>query len=117
MSDIRIVDLEVYYRVGVTEQERGQPQRLLLTIELTCDLAAAAATDDLKQTIDYASLAQALIRYGEGRSWNLLEKLASNLVDMVLEEYQPKAVRIEVKKFVVPQARYVSVSWMGKRYK
>ena len=30
MSKITIVDLEVYYRVGVTDQERAQPQRLLV---------------------------------------------------------------------------------------
>ena len=31
MSKITIVDLEVFYRVGVTDEERAKPQRLLVT--------------------------------------------------------------------------------------
>jgi len=30
MSRISIVDLEVFYQIGVTEEERAKPQRLLL---------------------------------------------------------------------------------------
>jgi dihydroneopterin aldolase len=110
MSKITLTDLEVFYCVGVTEAERAKPQRLLLTVELTRDFAAAAANDDLSQTIDYAGVAQVLLKYGEGRSWKLLEKLASNLAEMILEKFRPQAVMVEVKKFVIPQARYVSVS-------
>ena len=43
MDRIIISELEVFYRVGVTEQERSQPQRLLLTVEMALDFAAAAA--------------------------------------------------------------------------
>ena len=36
--------------------------------------------------------------------------LAADIADMVLARYQPTSVRVEVKKFVIPQARYVSVA-------
>ncbi len=42
MSRISIVDLEVFYRVGVPDAERAQPQRLLLTVEMESDFSAAA---------------------------------------------------------------------------
>ena len=38
------------------------------------------------------------------------EKLANDLADMVLSEFKPQGVTVEVKKFPLPQARYVSVS-------
>ena len=110
MSKIKIADLEVFYCVGVTEPERAKPQRLLVTVELTSDFTSAAASDNINETIDYASVAQVLVKYGEGRSWKLLEKLVSNLADMILDQYKPSAVMVEVKKFVIPQAQYVSVS-------
>jgi dihydroneopterin aldolase len=44
MSKISIVDLEVFYRVGVPDEERAQPQRLLLTVEMESDFSAAAKT-------------------------------------------------------------------------
>jgi dihydroneopterin aldolase len=45
----------------------------------------------------------------------LIEKLASNIADMVLAEYKPQAVLVEVKKFPIPQARYVSVTLTASR--
>jgi len=110
MSRITIVDLEVHYCVGVTDEERSAPQRLLVSVDLSHDFSAAAVSDRLEKTIDYNEIAQRLLKYGEGRNWKLIEKLATNIADMILAEYRPQAVAVEIKKFVIPQARYVAVS-------
>ena len=110
MAKIAIVDLEVQYCVGVTDQERAKPQKLLLTIEMNLDFSAAAQTDRVEKTINYQRVVDDLLQLGEGRSWKLLEKLVSNVADRILSEYEPDSVFVEVKKFVIPQARYVSVS-------
>ena len=110
MSKITIVDLEVHFCVGVTDEERAQPQRLLLSVDMAFDFSAAAMSDRVTRTIDYFVVAQALMRYGEGRSWKLIEKLATDIADMILAEFRPASVTVEVKKFPLPQARYVSVS-------
>src|SRR5690348_10444648 len=115
MSKITIVDLEVFYSVGVTDEERAQPQRLLLTVDMTFDFSSAAVSDRITKTIDYFAVSQKLLHYGEGRSWKLIEKVAANIADLILSEFQPQGVTVEVKKFVVPQARYVSVTWNQKR--
>ena len=107
---ISIVDLEVFYRVGVSAAERAKPQRLLLTVELGFDFSAACKSDDIRDTIDYFAVSQRLLKFGEGRSWKLIEKLAADIADTVLSEFKPRSVRVEVKKFAIPQARYVSVT-------
>ena len=109
MSQISIVDLEVYYRVGVPDAERAQPQRLLLTVELESDFSAAAKSDAVADTIDYFAVTQRLLKFGEGREWKLIEKLAGDIAETILTEFKPQSVSIEVKKFIIPQARYVSV--------
>ena len=109
MDQIVIQDLEVFYRVGVPDEERAEPQRLLLTLELDHDFTPAAKTDDLTKTIDYARLSCWLLAFGEGREWKLIETLAVELAEMILREFQPQRVRLEVKKFVLPEARFVSV--------
>ncbi|MGO8701858.1 MAG: dihydroneopterin aldolase [Limisphaerales bacterium] len=109
MDQITIKDLEVFYRVGVTEEERAKPQRLLLTIELIHSFEAAAAADDLEKTINYYAVAQRLLRFGETRAWSLIETAAVEIARMVMDEFKPQKVSVEVKKFVVPQAGYVSV--------
>ena len=110
MGKIAIVDLEVHYCIGVTDQERAQPQKLLLTVEMNLDFTGPALTDRVEKTINYQKVADDLLQFGQGRSWRLLEKLVSNLADRILAEYEPDNVLVEVKKFVIPQARYVSAS-------
>ena len=110
MAQISIVDLEVFFRVGVPEAERAQPQRLLLTVEMEADFSAAAKSDAIADTIDYFAVTQHLLKFGEGREWKLIEKLAADIADAILSEFKPQAVTVEVKKFIIPQARYVSVT-------
>jgi FolB domain-containing protein len=115
MSKITIVDLEVFWCVGVTDEERAKPQRLLLTVDMSLDFSSASVSDRIEKTINYQTVAEHLLKFGEGRSWKLLEKLAANIADRVLDEYKPNAVMVEVKKFSIPQAKFVSVS-MGKTH-
>ena len=115
MSKISIVDLEVFYSVGVTEEERAKPQRLLLTVDMDADITSAVASDRVERTINYYTLAQRLLKYGENRSWHLLERLASNVADLILADFKPDTVAVEVKKFSIPEARYVSVTVTRER--
>jgi dihydroneopterin aldolase len=109
MDTINIEDLEIFYCVGVTEEERAKPQRLLLNIQLTLDLTTAAVKDDLRWTVDYMAVCERLRTYGERRSWSLIETVCLELTDMLQREFAVPAVVVEVKKFVVPNARWVAV--------
>ncbi len=115
MSRITIADLEVNYCIGVTDQERAQPQKLLLTVEMNLDFASAALTDRVEKTINYQKVVDELLQFGQGRNWRLLEKLVSNIADRIMAEYRPDSVYVEAKKFVIPQARYVSVALTRSR--
>ena len=109
MPRISIVDLEVFYRVGVPDQERAQPQRLVLTIHLDFDFAGAATSDRIEDTINYQAVTDDLLKFGEGRSWKLIEKLAADVANLLLEKYKAESASVEVKKFIIPQARHVGV--------
>jgi dihydroneopterin aldolase len=109
MDKIIISDLEVFYRVGVPDAERANPQRLLITVEMTRDVSAAVAADDLTKTIDYHAVTQRLLKFGDGRSWKLIEKLAAEIARMVLAEFAADGVTVEVRKFIIPEARHVAV--------
>lgn len=110
MAKISIVDLEMFLNVGVPDEERAKPQRLLLTVEMEFDFSSAAISDRVTKTIDYFAVAQHLLKFADGRSWKLIEKLVTDMADEVLSEFHPQSVTVEVKKFPIPQARYVSVS-------
>src|ERR1700742_2331999 len=109
MSRINMVALEVFYQIGVTEEERAKPQRLLITVEIDHDFSTASMSDRLEKTINYFDVAQELLKYGQGRNWKLLEKLTASIADFIMTRFKPDAVTVEIKKFPIPQARYVSV--------
>ncbi len=109
MDIISIKNLEVFYRVGVPDEERERPQKLLITIDMEKDVRRAAETDDIAETIDYYAVSRQLLNFGEGRNWKLIEKLAADIAGMVVKDFGAAAATVEVKKFVLPVAEYVSV--------
>ncbi len=106
MDRITIQDLTVHFHVGVPAQERANPQRLTLTAEIESDFSRLG--DDLGRAIDYFAISQRMLEFGRGRSWKLIETLAVDLAEMILRDYKPSSVTVEVKKFIIPQASHVS---------
>ena len=111
MSDlIRVVDLEVHACLGVPEEERARPQRLLITLEMEVgDFGPAARADDVALTINYAEVAERAKAFAVSRPRRLLETFASDLADELLAAFPIRRLRLEVKKFILPDARHVSV--------
>ncbi len=115
MDTITIQDLEVFFCVGVPDEERAKPQRLLITIEMRHDFRAASMSDDLSDTLDYFEVAQRVTKLGEGAHWKLIETLASDIANLVIEEASARAVSVEVKKFIIPQTKWVAVKLQRER--
>jgi dihydroneopterin aldolase len=111
MSDlIRVADLEVFAHIGVPDVERREAQRLLISLELSVDsFSHAAGTDNLAWTINYAEVVEHVKNITTRRSRKLLETLAEELATDLLKAFQINKISIEIKKFVLPDAQYVSV--------
>jgi len=110
MTDkITIEDLEVNFQVGVPDEERTKPQKLLITIEMSKDLRPSAASDNLTDTIDYFSVSESVKALGQTRRWKLIEALADDICELVLNEFKPTTVRVIIKKFILPDTRWVSI--------
>lgn len=109
MDKIIVKDLEVDARVGVTEQERAQPQRLLISVELHRDLRDAGRTDNMSKTADYAMVADLIRLTATKKPHNLVEAVAEELAETILSQKLAQAVTVEVKKFSVPRTQHVAV--------
>ena len=112
---IEINDLEVFYRVGVPDEERSKPQRLLLTLRIYCSFRKAAISDSITDTIDYQSIVNGLKSFGINKEWKLIEKLAVDIAEWTLTEFKPYAVEVVVKKFIIPETKYISVFTRKRR--
>lgn len=103
MSDrIRLQGIEVNAHHGVYPEERRQGQRFLVDLELEADLRDAAASDQLADTIDYADLAQRVHQRVAGETWNLIERVAERVAELVLEDGRVAAVTVTVTKPEAP---------------
>ncbi len=111
MSDlIRIVDLEVLAHIGVPDAERAQAQKLLISLEISVEsFTQAATTDDLTKTVNYYNVAQHVKGFVAERERKLLETLAEQLAANLLKNFAIKKLTLEIKKFILPDARWVSV--------
>ena len=66
------------------------------------DLAAAAASDDLRATVDYGLIAARIVEVSTKERVNLLERLAGRLAQMLLAEFLCDEVRVRVRKLTPP---------------
>jgi len=106
---ISIEQLEVFARVGVTESERGFPQRLTLTISVWPDKSFDNLEDDIAQTANYSAICAAARDFTRDSSTKLVETLAAQLASHLLQIFPIRKVCVELRKFVLPDAKHVSV--------
>lgn len=103
MNDrILVTGLRVRTRVGWTDEERSAPQFVLVDLDVETDVAASSASDDLGDTIDYASLISEVARYVASHETRLLERLAVEVAEMVSAMNRVKRVSVEIAKEAVP---------------
>jgi dihydroneopterin aldolase len=81
---ISIRGLKVYAHHGVFEFEKAYGQDFFIDADVWIDGAAAAANDDLAQTVNYGELANALVADAKTNPVDLLETLASRLLALVM---------------------------------
>lgn len=99
---IELRGLRVLARVGVLPGEREQDQPLEIDLDLVVDLAAAGASDDLADTVDYGAVCGA-VQAAAQEHVDLLERLAEVVAEAVLAiDERVVAVDLAVRKLRPP---------------
>ena len=107
---IQVEQLQVFARVGVTENERGAAQRLSISMTIWPKSGFNDVADDIGNTIDYSAVCAVTRDFVEGRSTALIETLANGLADEIFSRFPAREIALEVRKFVVPNTKFVAVS-------
>jgi len=109
-STLSLVDLKLSCRVGVPDRERAKPQKLLCTVLFPVpNLKKAANSDQIAHTIDYHSLSRLLQATARRGQRKLIEKLAAELAQAALRRFSLPWIEIELKKFILPETRHISL--------
>lgn len=86
---------------GVFDHERREGQTFVVDVKVATSFRVSAASDDVSDTLDYGLMSQAVVEEIQGGPYNLIEKLASVIVDRLMRDFAPLAVQVTVHK---PQA-------------
>ena len=99
---IRLAGLSAVGHHGVFDHERVDGQDFVVDLTVWVDLAAAAASDDLADTLDYGALAQRAADIVGGPPRNLIETVAAEIVEDVMGDERVHAVEVVVHKPSAP---------------
>jgi dihydroneopterin aldolase len=111
LSDhIHIEQLEISTHIGVPEEERATPQRLTVSITLWPRHDARDLGDNIDRTVNYSAIAEAAKSFAREQLVNLIETLADRLATHLLGTFAIQKITIELRKFVLEDAKYASVT-------
>ena len=95
---ILIKDLMLRCVIGLGEEEGREKQDVLINLILCADLRTAAASDSIKDAVDYSALKKRIITLVEGSQYHLAETLADRIASLCLEEAAVQQVQVTVEK-------------------
>ena len=98
MDTIFLSEVKVQTKLGVPEWERITPQTIILDIEIGYDLSHACQSDDVNDTIDYGAVVNRVRETLQENSFQLVEKLAEHLCQLIITEFNALEVKIKVAK-------------------
>jgi dihydroneopterin aldolase len=103
-DEIRLTGIRVRAFHGVYPDEQEQGQEFVVDLVAHLDLSAAGASDRLEDTVDYGDLAQKVHDLVATERWNLLERVAVRVAELVLEDERVREVEVTVHKQQAPIA-------------
>jgi 7,8-dihydroneopterin aldolase/epimerase/oxygenase len=110
---IILTGLEVFGHHGALPHERELGQRFVVDLALDLDLAPAARSDALADTVDYGRLAARVAEVVGGDPHDLIETVAGRVADVCLRDDRVAAVEVTIRKPNAPLpvvAREVAVT-------
>jgi FolB domain-containing protein len=107
---IHIEQLEVFTRIGVPEEERANPQKLTVSISFWPYQQPGDVADHIGRAVNYSAVAEETKNFVRDQSVSLVETLADRLASHLLKSFPIQKVTVELRKFALQDATYVSVT-------
>lgn len=98
MDIVFLHDLTIETIIGIYDWERKEKQSIVLDLDMAADIAAAAETDSIEDTLDYKSVAKRLIEFVGNSEFQLVETLAERSAEIVMHEFGVRWLRLRVNK-------------------
>jgi dihydroneopterin aldolase len=98
MDTIYIHALKTEAIIGIFDWERQVKQTVVVDIEISADVARAALSDSIDDTLNYKRVAKRVLAFVEESKFHLVETLAERIAMLILEDFGIAWVRISLSK-------------------
>lgn len=98
MDTVFIKDLRVKAVIGIYGWERQVRQQISIDVEMGTDIAKAAASDRIEDTLDYKAISRRIVQFVEQSEPQLVESLIENVAAALREEFSIPWLRITIAK-------------------
>ena len=98
MDKIFLTELKVDTVIGIWDWERKIRQTVIIDLEMSADIAKAAATDSVEDTLNYKSVAKRVQSFVADADFQLVETLAERIAHIIRDEFEVAWVRVRVNK-------------------
>ena len=90
MDKIIIENYEVVALHGVNPEEKVNPQRFLISMEIESDFSRCSKSDDINQTASYSAVCKMIKSFVGENSFDLIETIASGKIKIKMDLAIPK---------------------------
>ena len=98
MDKIFLQELKVDTIIGIWDWERRIRQTVVIDLEMSADIARAAATDQVEDTLNYKLVAKRLQQFVGESSFQLVETLAERIAGLIRDEFGVAWVKVTLHK-------------------
>lgn len=98
MDTILIRRLEVNALIGIHEWEKQNRQPVIIDMDLFYDCSDAAASDDIKDALDYFTVCEQVTRFVNSSRFELIERLAEEVAQLVLNNFPCEEIKLTLLK-------------------
>ena len=95
---IKIENLRLRTIIGIYDWEKENRQDLVINVTIDFDGRKAAESDNIEDTLDYKAINKKIISFVETNDFNLLERVAGGICDIVFEEPAVRWASVKVEK-------------------
>lgn len=105
-----VQSLGVEASIGVYDWEKQIKQKLLFDLELSCNLIEAGISDNVDDTVCYATVCESITKLTQSQHFELLEALAEQICSTLLTQFPIDAITLRIHKpGAVPEAQSVGI--------
>ena len=98
MDIIFLRELKIDTLIGVYEWEKRVPQTLQIDLEIALPGSLACQTDNIDDALNYADIVRDIQKTLASRHYNLLEALAENIAQILIDDFKAPWVKVSVAK-------------------